>query len=84
MTFTVELEQQSDGRWIGEVPQLPGTFVYGASPQEATARAKALALRVLADRLEHGEADVGRHHLRRGVTRGLRRRPAAFSPLCCG
>ena len=59
MTFTVELEQESesDGRWIGEVPQLPGTLVYGGSPEEATARAKALALRVLADRLEHGEAD---------------------------
>src|SRR5713101_662204 len=50
--FTVELEQESDGRWIGEVPELPGTLVYGASPEEATARAKALALRVLADRLE--------------------------------
>jgi predicted RNase H-like HicB family nuclease len=58
VTFTVELEQESDGRWIGEVPQLPGTLVYGASPEEATARAKALALRVLADRLEHGEADA--------------------------
>ena len=58
MTFTVELEQESDGRWIGEVPQLPGTLVYGASPEEATARAKTLALRVLADRLEHGEADA--------------------------
>ena len=52
MTFTVQLEQESDGRWIGEVPQLPGTLVYGASSEEATARAKALALRVLADRLE--------------------------------
>jgi predicted RNase H-like HicB family nuclease len=40
------------------VPQLPGTLVYGATPEEATARAKALALRVLADRLEHGEADA--------------------------
>lgn len=51
MTFTVELEQETDGRWIGEVPQLPGTLVYGASPEEATAQATALALRVLADRL---------------------------------
>jgi predicted RNase H-like HicB family nuclease len=58
LTFTVELEQESDGHWIGEVPQLPGTLVYGATPEEATARAKALALRVLADRLEHGEADA--------------------------
>ena len=43
VTLTVELEQESDGRWIGEVPQLPGTLVYGASPEEATAQAKALA-----------------------------------------
>ena len=57
MKFTVELEQESDGRWIGEVPQLPGTLVYGASQEATTARAKALALRVFADRLEHGEAD---------------------------
>jgi hypothetical protein len=40
------------------VPQLPGTLVYGASPEEATARAKALVLRVFVDRLEHGEADA--------------------------
>jgi predicted RNase H-like HicB family nuclease len=43
VTFTVELEQESDGRWIGEVPQLPGALVYGGSPEEATERAKALA-----------------------------------------
>ena len=54
MTFTVELEQEVDGRWIGEVPELPGTLAYGATPEEASERAKALALRVLADRLEHG------------------------------
>jgi predicted RNase H-like HicB family nuclease len=58
VTFTVELKQESDGRWIGEVPLLLRTLVYGASPEEATARAKAQALRVLADRLEHGDADA--------------------------
>ncbi|MEX0874714.1 MAG: type II toxin-antitoxin system HicB family antitoxin [Actinomycetota bacterium] len=58
MTLTLQLEQEADGRWIAEVPDLPGTLVYGASPEEATARAKALALRVLADRLEHGETDA--------------------------
>lgn len=57
MTFTVVLEEETDGRWIAEVPELAGTLVYGDSPQEATAKVKALALRVLADRLEHGEAD---------------------------
>ncbi len=58
MTLTLELEQEADGRWIAEVLDLPGTLVYGASPDEATAKVKALALRVLADRLEHGETDA--------------------------
>lgn len=53
--FKVEVEQESDGRWIAEVPELPGVLVYGASRQEAVTRAQALALRVLAERLEHGE-----------------------------
>lgn len=58
MRFTVEIEQEADGRWIAEVPELPGAMVYGSSPDEATAKAKALALRVVADRLEHGETDA--------------------------
>jgi Uncharacterized conserved protein len=53
--FTVEVEREEDGRWISEIPDLPGVMTYGASRQEAVARAKALAFRVLADRLEHGE-----------------------------
>ncbi|MBC8112848.1 MAG: type II toxin-antitoxin system HicB family antitoxin [Candidatus Saccharimonas sp.] len=56
MTFSVELEQENDGRWIAEVTDLPGVLAYGASENEAKARVQALALRVLADRLEHGEA----------------------------
>ena len=56
MVLTVELEQEADGRWIAEVVELPGVLAYGPSAQEAIARAKALALRVVADRLEHGEA----------------------------
>lgn len=53
--FTVDLEREDDGRWIGEVVELPGVLAYGMSRDEAVARAKALAFRVLADRLEHGE-----------------------------
>ncbi|MGH7929220.1 MAG: type II toxin-antitoxin system HicB family antitoxin [Candidatus Binatia bacterium] len=53
--FTVEVEREEDGRWIGEVPDLPGVLAYGQSREEAVSRAKALAFRVLADRLEHGE-----------------------------
>jgi predicted RNase H-like HicB family nuclease len=52
----IEIEEEEDGRWLSEVPDLPGVMVYGATREEAVARAKALALRVLADRLEHGES----------------------------
>ncbi len=51
----IEIEQEEDGRWLTEIPELPGVMVYGGSREEAVARVKALALRVLADRLEHGE-----------------------------
>ncbi len=55
MTFTVEVEQETDGRWIAEIPQIPGAMSYGTTRDEAVARAEALALRVLAERIEHGE-----------------------------
>jgi predicted RNase H-like HicB family nuclease len=55
MTFTIEYEQESDGRWLAEVIELPGVLAYGISSEEAIAKSQALALRVLADRLEHGE-----------------------------
>jgi predicted RNase H-like HicB family nuclease len=55
VTFTVETEQESDGRWIAEVPQIPGAMAYGATRKEAVARVQALGLRVLAERIEHGE-----------------------------
>jgi predicted RNase H-like HicB family nuclease len=54
--LTVEAEREEDGRWLAEVPDLPGVMAYGATSAEARARAQALALRVVADRLEHGEA----------------------------
>lgn len=56
VVFKVETEQEADGRWIAEVVELPGVMAYGASAAEAIARVQALALRVMADRLEHGEA----------------------------
>ena len=56
MRFRVETEREQDGRWLAEVPELPGVLAYGASESEAQARVQALALRVVADRLEHGEA----------------------------
>ena len=51
----IEIEQEEGGRWLTEVPDLPGVMAYGTTREEAVARVKALALRVLADRLEHGE-----------------------------
>ena len=55
-TFTIQYEQEDDGRWIAEVPELPGVLAYGATADEAMAKAEVLALRVLAERLEHKEA----------------------------
>ena len=56
MHFRVELGREEDGRWIAEIAELPGVLAYGTSSEDATAKVKALALRVVADRLEHGEA----------------------------
>ena len=52
MTLTIEIERESDGRWIAEVPTLPGTMCYGQTRDEAIAHVQALALRVIAERLE--------------------------------
>ncbi len=56
MDLTLEIEQEQDGRWLAEVPELPGVLAYGASSDEALSKAEVLALRVLAERLEHGDA----------------------------
>jgi predicted RNase H-like HicB family nuclease len=57
--LTVEIEQEDDGRWLAEVISMPGVMAYGASPEKAANAAKALTLRVIAERLEHGEAIPG-------------------------
>jgi predicted RNase H-like HicB family nuclease len=59
----IETEREEDGRWLAEVAALPGTLAYGKTRDEAISRVQALALRVLADRLDHGEAvpEVARH-----------------------
>jgi predicted RNase H-like HicB family nuclease len=56
MNLTVEIEREEDGRWIAEVVDLPGVLVYAQTVEEATSQVQALASRVLADRLEHGES----------------------------
>ncbi|HSU69140.1 MAG TPA: type II toxin-antitoxin system HicB family antitoxin [Tepidisphaeraceae bacterium] len=53
--YKVETEQEADGRWIAEVAELPGVLAYGQTRDEAVRKAQALSLRVLAERLEHGE-----------------------------
>jgi len=55
MKLNVDVEQEQDGRWIAEVPDLPGVLAYGDSRQKAIAHAEALAFRVLAERIENGE-----------------------------
>ena len=57
MNFTLECEQEVDGRWIAEVPELPGVLAYGNSSADAMAKAEVLGLRVIADRLENGESE---------------------------
>jgi len=56
MNFTLECVQEVDGRWIAEVPELPGVLAYGISSDDAMSKAEILALRVIADRLESGES----------------------------
>ena len=58
MEFVIEIEQETDGRWIAEIPSIPGVMVYGVSRSEAVTKVKALALRVLADQIEHGETSA--------------------------
>jgi predicted RNase H-like HicB family nuclease len=55
MPLTIEVEQEDDGRWLAEVPEIPGVLAYGQSREEAIERVQALTLRLLADRLDHGE-----------------------------
>jgi predicted RNase H-like HicB family nuclease len=55
MRFHLEIDREEDGRWIAEIPDLPGVMAYGETREQAVARAEALALRVMADRVEGGE-----------------------------
>lgn len=58
MRFTIETEQEDDGRWLADVMEIPGALQYGATRETAISSAQALALRVLADRIEHGKSQV--------------------------
>lgn len=63
MNLSIECEREEDGRWLAEVPELPGVLTYGATAEDAMAKAQVLALRVLAERLEHGESRPMAIHL---------------------
>ncbi len=86
MNFTIEHEREEDGRWLAQVPELPGVLAYGATAAEAMAKAEVLALRVLAERLENSES--GPQSISIAVpaawAHGLRRRPVVFSPHSSG
>jgi len=62
-SFTVKLEREDDGRWIAEIPKLPGVMAYGATKQEAMRCARAIALRTLADSVEQGNTPPSIAHL---------------------
>ncbi len=63
MKFTLEIEREEDGRWIAEIPELPGVMKYGGTREEVIAQTEALALRVLAERIEHGEHPLEPIHI---------------------
>lgn len=56
-TFNIEIEREDDGRWIAEVVEIAGAMAYGSTREQAAAKAQAIALRILADRVEHGEVE---------------------------
>ncbi len=58
MKLTIEFDREDDGRWIAEVPQVPGAMAYGATAEAAAAGAEAIALRAITEMLEHGEAQL--------------------------
>ena len=86
MCLTVNLEREDDGRWIAEVPDLPGVMVYGQTRDDAISKVKALTLRILADRIDHGESVPEMDQLFSVTPRanGLRSKPAMLYRPCSG
>jgi predicted RNase H-like HicB family nuclease len=86
MRFTIEVEQEDDGHWLTELPALPGVLAYGQTREEAIARLQALALRVLTNRLGHGEAApvLGEVFAVVACANGPLPKPVGCWPHCCG
>jgi predicted RNase H-like HicB family nuclease len=78
MEFTIEIERETDGRWIAHIPALPGVMVYGATRSEAVANVQALAEVVLADRAEQGEPVLARASAAGDLSRGNNRGKSPF------
>jgi predicted RNase H-like HicB family nuclease len=57
LRFSIEIEQEKDGRWIAEIPEVPGAIAYGPTEHDATVKAYAIALRAVADSVEHSKED---------------------------
>jgi predicted RNase H-like HicB family nuclease len=74
IVLRVEMEREDDGRWVVDIVDLPGVMAYGTSEHEAISKAAALALRVIAERLEQGEALPSSHHV--GVPLSISLQPA--------
>jgi len=84
VVFSIEIEREDDGRWLAEVPGLSGVLCYGADRDEAVARVQALALRVIAERLEHREAPAEFLNVtcQAASATGRRRKPGEPWPRC--
>lgn len=80
MQLTIRLPRETAGRWIGDIPVLPGVTVYGATPEEGTRKVKSLALRVIAEEIEHGEMTTAADILQFSVATVLR----AGGGIYCG
>src|ERR1039458_4098556 len=80
MQLTIRLLRETDGRWIVGISELPGVTVYGATSEEATLKAKALALRVIAEEIEHGEMPPGADTLQFSVADRLFRKVLELQP----
>jgi len=88
MNFAIEFDQEVDGRWIAEIPEIPGVIVYGATPSQAEANAKALALRVLADRPDSTDYDNDTDYLNaipgmaESIIRSMNATMSEFENIC--
>ena len=83
MNYAIEFEQEDDGRWIAEIPALPGVMAYGASRTDAECKVEAMALRVIADRMERENSTMTGVHFATASVSGRARKRDACTVRCC-